>query len=72
LPSSPAIEFTRMNTTEVAAAVFVGAQRMTIISGVRKIPPPVPVRPESSPRMPPTIVETPRDGAITAVASLGS
>ena len=36
-PSNPAIEFIRMNTTDVAEATFVGAQRMRIISGVRKM-----------------------------------
>src|SRR5262249_31110313 len=45
LPVSPASEFTRMNTALAADAIFVGAQRRRISTGVRKIPPPVPVSP---------------------------
>jgi hypothetical protein len=44
------MEFTKMNTEETAATVFVAAQRHRSINGVRNIPPPVPVRPESKPR----------------------
>jgi len=45
----PGIELTRMNRAETAEAVFVLAHRIKISKGVRKIPPPVPVNPESSP-----------------------
>src|SRR5204863_2042697 len=52
-PSSPAMELTKMNMAEMADAVFVGAQWRKITSGVRKIPPPVPVSPDRSPKAPP-------------------
>ena len=44
-PARPASEFTRMKTTETAAMFFVRAQCLDILSGVRKIPPPLPVSP---------------------------
>ena len=50
LPSRPEPEFTRIKRAETAAAVLVRAHRMSRSSGVRKMPPPVPVRPESNPR----------------------
>src|SRR5262249_46361144 len=53
-PSKPAIELTKMNIAEIAEAVFVGAQWRIITTGVRKMPPPVPVSPERSPSPPPT------------------
>src|SRR5438445_8161755 len=54
LPIRPAIELTKINMAEMAEAVFVRAQCMKITSGVKKIPPPVPVRPESKPSPAPT------------------
>src|SRR3954454_25076527 len=50
LPSKPVAELTRINNAETAAAVLVRAQRISSSSGVRKIPPPVPVRPDSKPK----------------------
>ena len=54
LPRRPEIELTRINSAETADAVFVFAQRIKISKGVRNMPPPVPVNPESSPSPAPT------------------
>src|ERR1035437_8233734 len=62
LPSRPEAEFTRMKRAETAAAVLVRAQRISRSSGVRKMPPPVPVRPESNPRPAPMERAAGRDG----------
>ena len=53
LPARPDAELSRMNGADTAAAVLVRPQRRKIRSGVRKIPPPVPVRPDSRPSSPP-------------------
>ena len=57
-PARPAIELTRMNKAETAAALRIDAQRQNRSSGVRKIPPPVPVRPERKPMPAPVPIET--------------
>ena len=54
-----------------AAAVFVRAQRMRRRSGVKKIPPPVPVRPESKPRPAPIATEAPREGSCITSSAPG-
>jgi hypothetical protein len=48
-PARPAIEFTKINNAETADACFVFAHLEKRRRGVRKIPPPVPVRPERNP-----------------------
>ncbi len=48
-PSRPETEFTRMNTEEAAAARRASAQPAKSRMGVRKMPPPVPVKPARSP-----------------------
>ncbi len=53
IPAKPAIEFTKINGAEIAAAVFVFAHFKKIKSGVKNIPPPTPIRPESNPRAAP-------------------
>ena len=49
LPARPETELTKINTAETADAVFVFAHPINIASGVKNIPPPVPVRPDKSP-----------------------
>ena len=49
LPAKPEMEFTKINNADTAAAFFASAQPMKSKSGVRKIPPPVPVRPDNNP-----------------------
>src|SRR5260370_41610585 len=71
LPARPEIELTRMNSAETADAVFVFAQRMKIKIGVRKIPPPVPVNPESSPRPAPTETAMVFEGGCVSSSGLG-
>ena len=58
LPSKPEIELARMKSAETAEAVLVLAQRIRITKGVKKIPPPTPVNPESRPSPAPTETET--------------
>ena len=48
-PAKPEAEFTKIKSAETADAVFVFAHPIKIASGVKKIPPPVPVRPDKSP-----------------------
>lgn len=54
LPSSPDTELTRIKRAETADAVLVRAQCMKITSGVRNMPPPVPVSPDNRPSPAPT------------------
>ena len=48
-PSSPAVEFTRMKAADTPPVSRISAQLAKISRGLRKMPPPVPVRPESRP-----------------------
>jgi hypothetical protein len=48
-PASPAIELQRMNTAATPDAGFVADHPRNNRSGDRKIPPPVPVRPDNRP-----------------------
>ena len=52
-PVNAAAEFSRIKNAVTAAASLVSAQRQKTSTGVRKIPPPVPVRPEIRPITPP-------------------
>jgi hypothetical protein len=53
LPASPAMELTRMKAAEVPDVGRLPAQPVNSSKGLRKIPPPVPVNPESRPIAPP-------------------
>lgn len=66
LPAKPAIEFTRIKTTEAAAVAFTGAHFINKIKGVKKIPPPVPVRPAKNPI--PAPEDTLTDGCISTIS----
>ena len=68
-PPSPAIELTRMNNAETAAACRMCAHRQTSNNGVRKMPPPVPVRPERSPMPAPTPIAAGVEGGATSGGS---
>jgi hypothetical protein len=48
-PARPETEFTKTNNAETEDAVFVRAHPISITSGVKNIPPPVPVKPAKSP-----------------------
>ena len=71
MPSRPEAEFTRMKSAETAAAVLVRARRMSKSSGVRKMPPPVPVRPDSSPSPAPIEIAAGREGSRTTSSAPG-
>lgn len=58
-PPRPAIEFTRMRSDAVAAVRFGSAQPKASTSGLRKIPPPVPVTPAARPIAAPATSRTP-------------
>ena len=51
-----------MNKAEIAAARRIDAQRQNRSNGVRKMPPPVPVKPERNPMPAPTPIEAGTDG----------
>src|SRR6476661_5813716 len=68
-PARPAIEFTKINNAETADACFVFAQLEKSKRGVRKIPPPVPVRPERNPMPEPTASAAGKGGGATAGGS---
>src|SRR6184192_2737146 len=68
--TSPAIEFTQMNNAETAAAWRMCAHSQNSNSGVRNIPPSVPVRPERKPRPAPALIATGREGATVCGGSL--
>jgi hypothetical protein len=57
------MEFTKIKITETAATIFVGAHFLQSIHGVRKIPPPVPVKPAKRPRTPPVAKREDRFGS---------
>ena len=63
LPVNPAMEFTRINRAETAEAVFVLAHPINITKGDKNIPPPVPVRPDKSPRPAPMLIDKGFEGA---------
>src|SRR2546430_17422288 len=58
-----------MKTADIAAACRICAQRQNKRSGVRKIPPPVPVRPDRNPRPAPTPIAVGFDGATVSAGS---
>src|SRR5207244_8761925 len=68
-PARPAIEFTKINNAETADACFVFAHLEKRRRGVRKIPPPVPVRPERNPMPEPTANAAGKGGGETARGS---
>jgi hypothetical protein len=59
-PKSPAIEFTKMKAEEIPAACRKLAHPMNSKSGLRKMPPPIPVRPDRKPRTAPDIMAVTR------------
>ena len=52
-PAKPAKELSKINKTDTAAAPRVLHQRVNSNSGVRNMPPPVPVKPANKPSNPP-------------------
>src|SRR5262249_51403680 len=69
-PTSPPTEFTKMNSAETAAAWRMRAHSQNKRSGVRKIPPPVPVRPARRPSPAPTPIAVGFDGGFVSSGSL--
>src|SRR5690348_924431 len=69
-PTNPPIEFTKIKSADIAAACLIAAQRQKRRSGVRKIPPPVPVRPERNPSPAPTPIATGLIGGFVSAGSL--
>src|SRR5204862_8313179 len=59
-----------MNSAETAAACRICAHRQNSSSGVRNIPPPVPVSPARNPRPAPTLIATGADGGDACGGSL--
>ena len=55
-PIRPAIELTRIKAAQIPEVVRVLAHPEKRMMGERNIPPPVPVRPESPPIIPPIII----------------
>src|ERR1041385_2704401 len=65
-PASPAIELTRMKGAATAEVCLVPAQPAISSSGLRKMPPPTPVSPESNPRPPPMSMASASGGSRTS------
>src|SRR5256885_13586585 len=59
-----------MNNAKTAAAWRMCAHSQNRNSGVRNIPPPVPVRPERKPRPAPVLIATGREGATVCGGAL--
>jgi hypothetical protein len=55
-PAMPARELTRMKQAAVPEMTLVGAQCMSRIRGLKKMPPPTPVMPERNPRIAPVVM----------------
>ena len=53
LPNKPAIELNKMNKAEVAAASFIFAQDNKMMTGLKKMPPPIFKSPEIKPMVAP-------------------
>jgi len=70
-PARPAIELNRMNNTDTAAASRVVHQRQRSSSGARNTPPPVPVSPANTPRLPPAASNSSRGGSRNVGGSTG-
>src|SRR5262249_37157241 len=67
-PSRPAVEFNRMKADEVPAVCLKFAHPMKSRSGLRKIPPPTPVRPETKPSTAPHPRAATRHGSTVVVS----
>ena len=48
-PKSPEIEFTKINNAETAAVCFIFAQPRSKITGLKIMPPPIPINPDKKP-----------------------
>ena len=48
-PKSPEIEFTKINNAETAALFLISAQPKSKITGLKMIPPPIPINPDKNP-----------------------
>ena len=53
-PESPATELKRINAAAIGTEPLMSVQRNNNNSGLRKIPPPTPVNPDTKPNIPPT------------------
>ena len=53
IPVNPAAEFTKINKADTAAVSFISAQCSSSNRGLKKIPPPTPIIPETNPRIAP-------------------
>ena len=66
----PASELTRMKSAEIPAVARVSAQPMKSSNGLKKMPPPTPTKPDSSPMAPPSTSATGRGGECGVAAVL--
>jgi hypothetical protein len=68
-PSNPKTEFVRINNAAVPEAPLTDVQAKNMISGERKMPPPVPVNPESKPITAPVSTEIATGGCFGSLVS---
>src|SRR5690625_6548929 len=61
-PINPATELTRINAAAIPDITFISAHRNSNNRGLRKIPPPTPVRPDRKPSPAPAVNNTARCG----------
>ncbi len=68
-PASPARELTRMKAAAMAALVRMLLQRRKSSNGLKKMPPPTPVIPETNPSPAPAGMAMRTDGVLAGVRS---
>jgi len=68
-PESPATELKRMNAAAIGTEPLMSVQRNSSNSGLRKMPPPTPVNPDTKPNIPPTGIVTHSLGCSRATTS---
>lgn len=71
-PARPATELSRTNSEAVAAVRLVSAQLSISITGLRKMPPPVPVSPAMRPTTIPTVIATSGSGGTGEAPDAGA
>lgn len=67
-PTNPEAEFRKMNTADTAAASLTEAHLIKIKIGLRRIPPPIPIKPEKKPNPVPMANPNKRFGLVNIIS----
>lgn len=70
IPAIPAAEFTNINNADTAAVSFMFAQCINNKIGLKKIPPPIPIIPETNPSAAPISIPASMDNLFEFILSL--